>query len=64
MGTTFGELKEILKTPEVHGSEMESRVHVFNKKHMYRLEYYDIEYDIDATKIPDTAVVKEIIITK
>ena len=64
VGTTFGELKEILKTPEVHGSEMESRVHVFNKKHMYRLEYYDIEYDIDAAKIPDTVVVKEIIITK
>ncbi len=64
VGTTFDYLKKILKKPEVHGSEIESRVHVFNQNHMYRLDYYSMEYNLDYLEIPDTVVVKEIIITK
>lgn len=64
IGTTFGELKDILKEPKVHGSEIEARVHVFNENHMYRLDYYSMEYNLDYSEIPNTAVVKEIIIIK
>jgi len=64
IGTTFGELKDILKEPKVHGSEIEARVHVFNENHMYRLDYYSMEYNLDYSEIPDTVVVKEIIIIK
>ncbi len=64
IGTTFGELKDILKEPKVHGSEIEARVHVFNENHMYRLDYYSMEYNLDYSVIPDTVVVKEIIIMK
>ncbi len=64
VGTTFGELKDILKEPKVHGSEIEARVHVFNEKHMYRLNYNSMEYNLDYLKIPDTVMVQEIIITK
>ena len=63
-GTTFGELKDILKEPKVHGSEIEARVHVYNENHMYRLDYYSMEYNLDYSEIPDTVVVKEIIIIK
>ncbi|MEL6918565.1 MAG: hypothetical protein AAFO99_12635 [Bacteroidota bacterium] len=64
IGTTFAELKDILKQPNVHGSEVESRVYVFNENHRYRLNYYSMEYNLDYTKIPDTVVVEEIIIIK
>ena len=64
IGTTFGELKAILKTPKVHGSEIEARVHVFNENHRYRLDYHNMEYNLDYLQIPDSVRVKEIIITK
>ncbi len=64
VGTTFGELKDILKKPKVHGSEIEARVHVFSENHMYRLDYHSIEYNLDYSEIPDTVIVKEIIIQK
>mgnify|MGYP001792680135 FL=1 len=62
VGTNFGELKAFLGQPEVHGSEMESRVQVFHKKHRYLLDYHSMEYELDFLKIPDSVVVKEIII--
>lgn len=61
-GMTFSELKDILKEPKVHGSELESRVYVFHKKHRYQLDYYSMEYDLNYTEIPDSVVVKEIMI--
>ncbi len=64
VGTTFAELKNILQEPKVHGSEMEARVHVFNENHMYRLNYHSMEYNLDFSEIPDSVVVKEIIIVK
>ena len=64
IGTTFGELKDILKTPKVHGSEIEARVHVFNENHRYQLDYHNMEYNLDYLQIPDSVRVKEIIITK
>lgn len=62
VGTTFKELTTLLKDPEVHGSEIESRVHVLNKTYMYRLNYNSIDYHIDQSRIPDTVRVKEIIV--
>ncbi|WP_146129918.1 hypothetical protein [Flagellimonas meridianipacifica] len=62
VGTTFGEIKDLFPLPKVHGSEMESRVHVFHKKHMYRLDYYNLEYELDHSRIPDSVRVTEIII--
>lgn len=64
VGTTFGELKNILEQLQVHGSEIESRVHVVEKNRMYRLNYYSLEYDLDISEIPDSVSIIEIIITK
>ncbi|MEL7268180.1 MAG: hypothetical protein AAGL34_01250 [Bacteroidota bacterium] len=64
VGSTFSEIKQFLKNPVVHGSEMESRVHVFHEKHLYRLDYYNANYEIDISQIPDSVVVKEIILTR
>ncbi|MEM9078239.1 MAG: hypothetical protein AAGC43_14445 [Bacteroidota bacterium] len=64
IGTTFGQLKEIFVEPKVHGSEIEARVHVFNQNHMYQLDHLSMEYNLDAKYIPDSVVVKEIIIVK
>lgn len=64
VGTTFGELKKILENPEVHGSEIESRVYAIEKNRKYRLNYFSMEYDLDISKIPDTISITEIIITK
>lgn len=64
VGTTFGELKNILEQLQVHGSEIESRVHVVEKNRMYRLNYYSMEYDLDISEIPDSVSITEIIITK
>ena len=64
VGSTFSEIKQFLKNPMVHGSEIESRVHVFYEKHLYRLDYYDANYEIDVSQIPDSVVVKEIILTQ
>lgn len=64
VGTTFGELKNILEQLQVHGSEIESRIHVVEKNRMYRLNYYSMEYDLDISEIPDSVSITEIIITK
>nr|WP_298998828.1 hypothetical protein [uncultured Allomuricauda sp.] len=62
VGTTFGEIKDLFPLPKVHGSELESRVNVFHKKHIYRLNYYSPEYELDYSTIPDSVRVTEIII--
>ncbi|MEO1484991.1 MAG: hypothetical protein AAFU57_04540 [Bacteroidota bacterium] len=64
VGSTFAEIKQFLKNPKIHGSEMESRVHVFHEKHLYRLDYYNANYEIDVSQIPESVVVTEIILTK
>ncbi|MEM8765482.1 MAG: hypothetical protein AAGD88_16795 [Bacteroidota bacterium] len=64
VGSTFAEIKQLLKTPKVHGSEIESRVHVLHRQHSYRLDYYDANYEIDISQIPDSVRVMEIVVAK
>ncbi|MBX2846482.1 MAG: hypothetical protein KTR13_09750 [Saprospiraceae bacterium] len=62
-GTTFAELKTFLPQFEVHGSEVEARVHVFFEAHRYRLNYNHSDYNLDSNDIPDDVEVMEVIIT-
>ncbi len=63
VGMTFKELQDVISNFEVHGSETESRTHVFYKDLMFRLDFYSSEYDLDLAKIPADAKITKIMIT-
>ena len=56
----FAEVKEKLPNFEVHGSEIESRTHVFYGDLALRLDYPSNNYELDPSTIPPSAEVTEI----
>lgn len=64
IGTTFGELKAKFNDYEVHGSEIESRVHFYQGNHAYRLDHSSNQYDLEESEISDDSEVIEMIVKR
>lgn len=60
IGTSYAEIEEILTDFEVHGSEVESRTHVFVGNLAFQLNFPSAEYNLDKNKIPKDAKVMKI----
>ncbi len=60
IGTTYAEIESKLPDFEVHGSEVESRTHIFVDNLAFQLDFPSASYDLDKTKIPKEAKVIKI----
>ena len=60
----FGQVKSIIGEPEVHGSELESRVHFFYDNMAFRLDYYSTDYSLDVNEVPDSSKIMYIMVSQ
>lgn len=64
VGSTFGDVKKALPEIEVHGSEIEGRTYASYAGIKYRLDIAHFTYEVDASTIPETTPVIEIVIPR
>ena len=62
IGTTYEEVKSKLNDFEVHGSEIESRTHVYYKNLSMKLDFASTEYNLDKENISGATKIVEITI--
>jgi hypothetical protein len=60
IGHSFGEITEKIADFQVHGSEIESRTHLFYENLALRLDYPSTSYELDPGTIPPETKVTEI----
>lgn len=64
VGNTIGELEERLGALDIQGSELESRVHAYDRanRRAYRLDFPDMRRNIPRDEVPDDAQVVYIVL--
>jgi hypothetical protein len=59
-GMSFGDVIQIIDDFEVHGSEIESRVHIFYNDLIFRLDHASTKVDLDIEEVPKDSRIIEI----